>query len=72
MYKRAVEFNKNTHKNKLLTDFIIPKDRQLELIQLTNCGSTQNLINVSNKGDFSELLKKFDYLLKTENLSNKL
>ena len=66
MYKRAVEFNKNTHKNKLLTDFIIPKDRQLELIQLTNCGSTQNLINVSNKGDFYKYIES--YMLSKNNI----
>ena len=59
MYQRAIQFDKDTHKNKLLTDFRIPKNRLLQLIQLTNCGSTQNLINASNKEDFYKYIESY-------------
>ena len=50
----------------------LPKDSEINNNPRSRSAKLRYGIKISNKGDFSELLKKFDYLLKTENLSNKL
>ena len=50
----------------------LPKDAEINHNPRSRSAKLRYGIKISNKGDFSELLKKFDYLLKIENLSNKL
>ena len=50
----------------------LPKAAEINKNPRSRSAKLRYGIKISNKGDFSELLKKFDYLLKIENLSNKL
>ena len=58
-YNRALKFDTNLNKNKIITDFKIPKWRQLQLLQLNNCGSTQNLTNSANPEDYYNMVKQY-------------
>ena len=59
IYNKAVKFDEAINKSKIITDFNIPKSRQLVLIKHTLCGSTQNLANVSNKADFYKCIESY-------------